>query len=275
MEDFVLILTVFDSTNLVNYRLTDWWLVRWAPGANIVNSFLLTVKTLLLLIVLRWALTCSEVYSCLSFAFLWSRMDRAVWVIVGKREHGSHTHTHTHIQPFQHITGCQQVIAFKHPNSPGSSGSLPHIDSSSCASANEIQGAFQIAYFCCVLVVHTAAALTKYMLLHAVCIQLGHTVLSWQCALMLFYPLGPSLKFWSTKKCRYKSSHLHSFIHLALCSNSHILTELRSSYTWMRCHLSMSCQMFVLSLLQGVRDTSLKWLFTCWDVWVWLCILLA
>ena len=34
--------------------------------------------------------------------------------------------------------------------------------------------AFQIAYFLFVLLVHTAAALTKYVLLHTVCIQLGH-----------------------------------------------------------------------------------------------------
>lgn len=33
---------------------------------------------------------------------------------------------------------------------------------------------FQIAYF--LLLVHTAAALSKHALLHAVCLQLGHTM---------------------------------------------------------------------------------------------------
>ncbi len=36
---------------------------------------------------------------------------------------------------------------------------------------------FRLTYFCFLLVVHTAAALTKYILLHAVCIQLGHITL--------------------------------------------------------------------------------------------------
>ncbi len=45
------------------------------------------------------------------------------------------------------------------------------------------QTVFQITYFCFLLVAHTAAALIKYIVLHAVCIQLEHTTSSWKCTL--------------------------------------------------------------------------------------------
>ncbi len=48
-------------------------------------------------------------------------------------------------------------------------------DENQTCKTNETKAAFQIAYFFFLPLVRTAAALTKYVLLHTVCIQLGHT----------------------------------------------------------------------------------------------------
>lgn len=53
----------------------------------------------------------------------------------------------------------------------------------------QTSAAFQITYFFFYLSLHTAAALTKSIVLHAACVQLGHATLSLGCALN-FDPLA-------------------------------------------------------------------------------------